>query len=66
MKLFDGSGEYIAAGDIKPGNKIRCPDREIREVATLAMTGQIVAVVCMDGFGFEAPWSSRILLKYDD
>lgn len=64
MKLFDGSGEYIAAADVKPGQRLRCPDLNVREVLAASREGQNIVIVCVDGFGWELPYMTRVLWKY--
>ena len=54
MKLFDGTGEYVRADELKQGDTIRCPDRQDREVLTI-QPGSILGIACTDGFGFECP-----------
>lgn len=63
MKLFDGTGEYVRADELKQGDTIRCPDRQDREVLTI-QPGSILGIACTDGFGFECPAESRIIRRY--
>lgn len=68
MKLFNGSGEYRAMWELTQGDRVRCPDRQIREVLTVhgggQLTSEYVAVACTDGFGWENPGTSMVVVKY--
>jgi hypothetical protein len=68
MKLFDGSGEYRAAYEIKQGDRVRGDDHELHVVSTVhgggEITSEIVGIVCADGHAFERPGTSRVLVKF--